>query len=352
VSSQNGRYLWWATPVSREIAGGPLEAASGEKCPPPMSSWVNVVSEKLTRTQCLGRSSKRLAAARSCAAERRPGTRAPQRGRCRRRPCRSGPRGSRWRSEESRRDVKQFTLRRAAPSVFCAIEDHTGRIQMRICALACTAAIAAVPASAQGLGLVVDLLPGHPIYHESVGEAGVIMALSITPAEGHPADLKELCEDLRVAAGLPGKNSKDLPLEVIAVVPYKGMAIEGYYLPPDGTLGSEALRSGTKIARRTLDGIVARAGIPSHLLDETNVEHEIVCEMNKPAWLIHWKDVRLVNGEDPDTVIQRTSGRFMTIQQIVVEHIGISPSAHAQSLGSNRSASIAAKSAPAPRAVP
>jgi hypothetical protein len=212
---------------------------------------------------------------------------------------------------------------------------------MRIFALACAAAIAAVPASAKGPGLVVDLLPGHPIYHESEGEAGVIMALSITPGEGD-ADLKEPCEELRVAAGLPRKNRENLPLELIAVVPYKGMAIEGYYLPPDGTFGSEALVPGTKIARETLDGIVARAGIPSHVLDETNVEHEILCEMNKPAWLIHWEDVRLVNGEDPDTVIERAYRRFMTIQQIVVEHIGVS----------NRSASITAQSAPAPRAVP
>jgi hypothetical protein len=113
-------------------------------------------------------------------------------------------------------------------------------------------------------------------------------------------------------------------------------------LPSDSTLGSEALVPGTKIARETLDGIVARAGIPSHLLDETNVEHEIVCEINKPAWLVHWQDVRLVNGEDPDTVIQRAYRRFMTIQQIVVEHIGVS----------NRSASTTAQSAPAPRAVP
>jgi hypothetical protein len=213
---------------------------------------------------------------------------------------------------------------------------------MRISALAFTAAIAAFPASAQGLGLVVDLLPGHPIYHESEGEAGVIMALSIRPVDGDSADLKEVCEELRVAAGLPRKNREDLPLEVVAVVPNEGMAIEGYYLPPDGTSGSEALVPGTKVARETLDGIVTRAGIPSHLLDETNVEHEIVCEINKPAWLIHWLDVRRVNGENPDTVIQRAYRRFMTIQQVVVEHIGVS----------NRLASITAQNAPAPRPVP
>lgn len=99
-------------------------------------------------------------------------------------------------------------------------------------------------------------------------------------------------------------------------------------MPADGTFGSEALVPGTNIAREILDGIVARAGIPSRLLDEANVEHVISCEINEPAWLIHWKDVRLVGGEDPDTVIESAYRRFMTIQQIVVEHIGISPPAH------------------------
>ena len=226
---------------------------------------------------------------------------------------------------------------------------------MRICALACATAIAAIPASAQELGLVIDLLPGHPIYHESEGEAGVVMAISITPDQGNAADLKELCEELRVVAGLGRENGEDLPLEVIFVVPYKGMAIEGYYLPADGAFGSEALVRGNSIARETLDGIVARAGIPSRVLDETDVEHEISCEINEPAWLIRWEDVRLVDGDEPDTVIERAHRRFMTIHRSVVEHtVGAPRSADLHLLGSNRPARsfVATKGAPAPGGVP
>ena len=226
---------------------------------------------------------------------------------------------------------------------------------MRSCVLACAAAIVVIPASAQELGLVIDLLPGHPVYHESEREAGIVMALSITPDQGDAASLKELCEELRLAAGLGRDNGEDLPLEVIFVVPYKGMAIEGYYLPADGTFGSEELVRGNSIARETLDGIVARAGIPSRVLDETDVEHEISCELNEPAWLIRWEDVRLVDGEEPDTVIERAYRRFMTIHRSVVEHtVGTPPSADFQLLGSNRPARsfVATKRAPAPGAVP
>ena len=191
---------------------------------------------------------------------------------------------------------------------------------MRVCALACAGAIAAVPASAQDLGLVVDLLPGHPVYHEHEGEAGVVMAISITPGKVGAADLKEICEELRVAAGLGREKGVNLPLEVIFIVPYKNMAIEGYYLPADGTLGGETLVRGRGIARETLDGIVSRAGVPSGVLDETDVEHEISCEMSEAAWLIRWEDVRLLHDEEPDTVIERAYSRFTTIHRSVVEH--------------------------------
>jgi hypothetical protein len=199
---------------------------------------------------------------------------------------------------------------------------------MRICTLACTAAIAAVPASAQDPGLTIDLLAGHPIYHENEGEAGVVMAISITPGESDAADLKELCEQLRVAGGLAGKNGEHLPLEVIFVVPYKGMAIEGSYLRGDGAFGSEALVRGNSIARETLDGIVSQAGIPSRVLYETDVEHEISCKIHEPEWFIRWEDLRPLAGQEPDAVIGDAYGRFMTIHQNVVEHtMGTSPSA-------------------------
>jgi hypothetical protein len=132
--------------------------------------------------------------------------------------------------------------------------------------------------------------------------------------------LKEICEELRVTAGLEREKGANLSLEVIFIVPYKGMAIEGYYLPADGMLGGEALVRGNGIARETLDGIVARAGVPSGVLDEMDVEHEISCEIDEPAWLIRWEDVRLLHGEEPDTVIEGAYRRFTTIHRSVVEH--------------------------------
>ena len=190
---------------------------------------------------------------------------------------------------------------------------------MRSCALACAAVLVAVPTSAQDLGLVVDLLPGHPVYHESAREAGVVMAIALTPGQGTATDLKGLCEELRVAAGLQRERGEGLPLEVIFVVPYKGMAIEGYYLPADGTLGTEALVRGSGIAREALDGIVARAGIPGRVLDEGDVEHEVSCEFSEPAWLLRWEDVRLIGGEEPDAVIDRAHRRFAAVHRSVVD---------------------------------
>jgi hypothetical protein len=190
---------------------------------------------------------------------------------------------------------------------------------MRTCALAYAAVLVAVPASAKDLGLAVDLLPGHPVYHESTREAGAVMAIAITSGQGTPTDLKGLCEELRVAAGLRREHGEGLALEVIFVVPYKGMAIEGYYLPVDGTAGNEALVPGNGIARATLDGIVARAGIPGRVLDEGNVEHEVSCELAEPAWLLRWEDVRLIEGEQPDAVIDRAYRRFAAIHRSVVQ---------------------------------
>jgi hypothetical protein len=216
---------------------------------------------------------------------------------------------------------------------------------MRICALSCAAALAAVPASAQDSGLVVDLLPGHAIYHESEREAGVVMAISITPEQGTASDLMGLCEELRVAAGLPPEHGEDLALEVVFVVPYKGMAVEGYYLPADDTSDSEALVPGNAVAKATLDGIVTRAGIPSRVLDEVEVEHEVSCELGEPAWLLRWEDVQLVGGEQPDAVIDRAYRRFMITHRSVVDHaMGISPAAGFQPL-------VAMRRTPAPGVV-
>jgi hypothetical protein len=190
---------------------------------------------------------------------------------------------------------------------------------LRTYALTIAAAIAAVPASAEEPELMVDLHPGHTIYHENEREAGVVMAISITADQGPATNLQALCEELRLAAGLQTEH-EGLPLEVVFVVPYKGMAIEGYYLPADAASGSEALVRGKSMARATLDGIVARAGIPGGVLDEAEVEQELSCEVGAPAWLLRWEDVRLVGSEAPDTVIDHAYRRFMTVHQSIVEH--------------------------------
>jgi hypothetical protein len=180
------------------------------------------------------------------------------------------------------------------------------------------------------------------------------MATSITAGQANDADLKGLCEELRVTAGLTRDKGAALPLEVVFVVPYKDMAIEGYYLPADGSSESEVLVRGNGVDRTTLNGIVARAGIPPRILDETDVEHELSCEMRESAWLIRWEDVSLLNGEAPEVVIARAYRRFTTIHQSVVEHaMRISHAAGSRSGGSDRPKPnlVATTDAPAPNAV-
>jgi hypothetical protein len=191
---------------------------------------------------------------------------------------------------------------------------------MRIRALTCAAALAALPALAQEAALGIDLIPGHPVYHGRENEAGVAMALAITPDQDRATRLMELCEELRVAAGLGRESGDELRLETIFVVPYKGMAVEGLYLPRDGTVGSNALVRGKGIARTTLDGIVSRAGIPPRVLDETNIEHEISCAPGEPLWLIAWHDVRRIGDEEAEAVIERARQRFLAVHRSVVEH--------------------------------
>ena len=186
-------------------------------------------------------------------------------------------------------------------------------------ALAYSAMLAALSAAAQGTALAIELIPGHPIYHDDGQEAGVAMALAITPDPGHPANLTALCEELRLAAGL-GEEREDLRLETIFVVPYKALAVEGYYWPRDGSLERNALVPGDGVARATLDDIVSRAGIPPRVLDETDVAHEISCATGVPRWDLTWSDIRLIGQETPDAVIERARDRFMAVHQSVVEH--------------------------------
>jgi hypothetical protein len=191
---------------------------------------------------------------------------------------------------------------------------------MRIRTLTCAVVLTALPASAQEAALGIDLIPGHPIYHESEHEAGVAMALSITPSPEGTTTLAELCEELRVATGLGNENGDELRLETIFVVPYKDMAVEGFYLPDDGTFGRNALVPGDAIPRATLDDIVSRAGIPPGVLDETKVEHEISCSPHEPVWSIAWSDVRQIGDEEPEAVIERARDRFLAVHQSVVQH--------------------------------
>lgn len=191
---------------------------------------------------------------------------------------------------------------------------------MRMRSFACAAAMAAVPASAQDAGRGIELLPGHPIYHEAEREAGVAMALSITPQLDPATDLIELCQDLRRTAGLDRQNGDARRLETIFVVPYKGMAVEGYYWPESGASGDGVVVPASGIARAKLDAILARAGIPPRVLDEINVEHEISCQTDEPRWHLVWHDIRPVGDAAPTVVIDRAYQRFMAIHQAVVEH--------------------------------
>jgi hypothetical protein len=191
---------------------------------------------------------------------------------------------------------------------------------MKIRALTCAALFAAVPASAQEAPLGITLQRGHPLYHESAREAGVAMGLSIAPQGDHATELVELCQELRRAAGLGSENGDRLFLEAIFVVPYKDMAVEGYYWPEDRSSDTGVLVPGSDVSRETLDAIVARAGIPPRILDEADVEHEISCEIREPLWHVGWQDLRLIGDEDPDTVIDRAYQRFMAIHQAVVAH--------------------------------
>jgi hypothetical protein len=190
---------------------------------------------------------------------------------------------------------------------------------MRIRVLMCATIVAAVPASAQGMELKIKLMPGHPVYHASDKEAGVAMALSIRHADDDATYLGRLCEELRVAAGLGNETGDDLRLGTVFVVPYKGMAVEGYYWPNDSIPEKAVLVRGKDVSRETLDGIVARAGIPPRVLDETDVEHEISCETGEPSWHVVWHDIRPIGDRKPDAVIDSAHRRFLAIYQSVVE---------------------------------
>jgi hypothetical protein len=191
---------------------------------------------------------------------------------------------------------------------------------MKTCALACVLMLGAAAVVADEPSLTVDLLPGHPVHDVVGGRAGMVTPIAITEKTATTTDLEALCETLRVAAGLSLEAGHGrLTLQVVFIVPYKLMAIEGYYLPLDGKSGSSRLIAGNSIARERLDGIIVRAGVPPGILDETEVEHEVSCELDRPAWRIRWEDVRTIAGDDPEAVIERAYTRFLAIHRTVVE---------------------------------
>lgn len=200
---------------------------------------------------------------------------------------------------------------------------------MRACALGCLALFAAGPLLAKEPSLSIQLLPGHPVHHPASGEAGAVMAIAIGQGDS-PTDLQALCEELRIAADLALALESGLRLEVLFVVPWKGLAVEGYYLPaldtaaqaapaPD-SVGQEQLLPGQPVQRSILNGIVARAGVPQAILDETAVEHEISCELDRPSWLIRWTDVRALEELTANEVIERAYARFEAVYETVVAH--------------------------------
>lgn len=192
---------------------------------------------------------------------------------------------------------------------------------MKLHPIACAVMIASTPAIARDAANGVNLIHGHPIHHEAVNEAGVSMGLSVTGDQTYAPPLSEMCEGLRVAGGLSTEIRGNLTLEALFVVPYKAMAIEGLYLPPDGDPEGYALVPGTRPDRSVLDAIVARVGIPPSVLDETDVEHEISCRTNEPLWTISWQDVRPIGNDAPDVVIERARNRFMAIYISVSERV-------------------------------
>ena len=130
---------------------------------------------------------------------------------------------------------------------------------MRIGMMMCAALAVTVPASAQEMALGVELLPGHPVYHERGHEAGVAMALSITPGKGHASDLVRLCEELRVAAGL-GQERRRASSRNDFRGPLQADGGRGLLLAQEWLAREQRARSRQRGRERALDGIVARAG--------------------------------------------------------------------------------------------
>ena len=184
---------------------------------------------------------------------------------------------------------------------------------MRACALSCAVAMVAVPASATNLGLVVDLLPGHAIYDEGARQAGVVRRSDHAgPGHGDRSEgaLRRVACGCRAAA-----RARPASSEVIFVVPHKAMAIEG-----TSADGRRARERSAGCRRRRCEGnarphLRGRAGIPSGLWTKRRSSTRVACELDEPAWHVRWQDVRLLDGQEPDAVIDQAYSRFAAIHQ-------------------------------------
>ena len=179
----------------------------------------------------------------------------------------------------------------------------------------------ATQASAGDAPYVVTLIHGHPIHHETAKEAGIAMGLSIKGGTTYASSLSDSCRELQRFAELPGMIGDDLKLDTLFIVPYKEMAVEGLYLPADGSFGSRALVSGKRLGRSTIESVIIDAAIPAFVLDEANVELEVSCQLHEPLWAIIWQDIRKIGGREPEAVIEQARLRFMAIYRIVAQGV-------------------------------
>jgi len=186
--------------------------------------------------------------------------------------------------------------------------------------LTCATLFLVAPAWAGEAHHKVTLLHGHPMYDEVTQKAGVSMGLSIAGSESSGSQLAKACRELKRLSGLRSETGDGLELVKLFIVPYKDMAVEGFYLPSDGSFGSNALLKGNPLDRSTIEGVVTRAGIPRLVLHETNVEQEISCDLEEPVWTIVWQDIRTIDDQGPDVTIEQARTRFLSIYRDVVRY--------------------------------
>ncbi len=186
--------------------------------------------------------------------------------------------------------------------------------------LTCATALLVAPAWAGEAHHTVTLLHGHPMYDEVTQKAGVSMGLSIAGSESSASQLTKACRELQRLSELRSETGDGLELVTLFIIPYKNMAVEGFYMPSDGSFGSNALLKGKPLDGSAIEGLVALAGIPRFVLHETNVEQEISCDLEDSVWTIVWQDIRAIDDEEPEVTIEQARARFMSIYRNVVQY--------------------------------